>query len=417
MKVHSKKNSLVVMPAIIIVLISGLFFSIQKFDEYRLKVNLSVFQEREMKSSVENFITIIDFMRKDMIANLEKKGVKYTEDSIKNATLTFVRHVIHEANFANGAYLWINEVVDFNGGENYGIRQVHGNLPETEGMFLSTSMKDAKGNTPYLTELEGIKENGEILYRYYFKEYRSENVSEKITYAKLYEPYNWIVCTGTYLNSLYEPTGGVSNKNKLIFYTLCLFLFVLSVLLFVYVIVINFINSRRLIRETESLKGNLATDTLTGASSRSYGESLLREYYNNFISSGKNYFLAIIDIDNFKKINDTYGHNVGDDVIKIMVSTIKKLQNADDHIIRWGGDEFILTYNSLSGSLESVLGKINKKNSQQTVITDSGEKINYTISIGASTFNERDKSFDDTVKRIDDALYLAKRKKNSYYIL
>ncbi|MBB5218738.1 diguanylate cyclase (GGDEF)-like protein [Treponema rectale] len=417
MKVHSKKNSLVVIPAIIIVLISGLFFSIQKFDEYRLKVNLSVFQEREMKSSVENFIKIIDFMRKDMIANLEKKGVKYTEDSIKNATLTFVRHVVHEANFANGAYLWINEVVDFNGGENYGIRQVHGNLPETEGMFLSTSMKDAKGNTPYLTELEGIKEKGEILYRYYFKEYRSDNVSEKITYAKLYEPYNWIVCTGTYLNSLYEPAGGVSNKSKLIFYTLCMILFTLSVLLFVYIVAVNFISSRKLIRETESLRGNLATDALTGACSRRYGESLLKEYYNNFISSGKNYSLAILDIDNFKKINDTYGHKSGDDVIKVMVNTIKEFQNSDDHIIRWGGDEFILTYNNLSGSLDSVLGKINKKNSQQTVITDSGEKINYTISIGASIFNSKDRSYVDAIKRIDDALYLAKRKKNTYYIL
>ena len=190
-----------------------------------------------MKSTVDNYIIIIDTVRNRIMENLERNNESYDDELIKNETLTFIRQIVHESNFSNGAYIWINEVTDYSGGENYGIRQVHGNLPETEGMLLSTSMQDAKGNLPYLAELEGIKKNGELYYKYWFKEYKSEKISEKITYAKLYTPYNWIVCTGTYLNSMYEPTGGVSKSKKIVFYSFCFILQIISILLFVFIII------------------------------------------------------------------------------------------------------------------------------------------------------------------------------------
>ena len=60
---------------------------------------------------------------------------------------------------------------------------------------------------------------------------------------------------------------------------------------------------------------------------------------------------------------------------------------------------------------------LNKSVAKKTIVTENGEKVHYSISIGASTFNDRDKNIADTIKRIDDALYLAKRVKNSYYII
>lgn len=77
-------------------------------------------------------------------------------------------------------------------------------------------------------------------------------------------------------------------------------------------------------KETEILKDEVATDSLTGAGSRSFGDKILAEYLNNFKTSGRNYTIAIIDIDDFKAVNDRYGHYVGDEVIKNMVDTIKK---------------------------------------------------------------------------------------------
>lgn len=413
----SKRKSTALFSIIYVLLVTALFLLIQRYDDYKLKTNLTAFQEREMKSTVNNFILIIDYMRKDMIENLERDNIPYTEESIKEATLTFIRHVIHESTFANGAYIWINEVVNFEGGDNYGIRQVHGNLPETEGMLLSTSMQDAKGNLPYLEELVGIREKGELTYKYYFKEYHSDNVSEKISYAKLYEPYNWIVCTGTYLNSMYNPTGGISSQNKILFYSLFTALITISAILFSYIIILNFLNSRKLLKETEILKDEVEKDSLTGAGSRSFGNALLQEYMNTFTSMGKNYTIAILDIDNFKNFNDCYGHNVGDAVMKNLVSTIKEQLNNEDYIIRWGGDEFILVLNKTDRDIDSLMRGLVKKVNEQVIYTEAGEKLHYTISIGASHFNDKDKTITDTIKRIDDALYLAKRTKNTFYII
>ena len=68
-------------------------------------------------------------------------------------------------------------------------------------------------------------------------------------------------------------------------------------------------------------------------------------------------------------------------------------------------------------SLDSEMDKLNKSVAEQVVTTDSGEGIHYTISIGASRFMEHDKEIADAIKRIDDALYLAKRNKNTHYVI
>ena len=402
---------------VIVLLMTTVFFAVQGFNDYKTKANLLAFQKREMQTTVENYINIIDYLRQDMKNTLKEGSIEYTEEQLKQAILGLMRHIVHKANFVNGAYIWINEVVNYDGGDDYAIRQVHGNLPETEGDLLSTNTQDAAGNLPYLIELEGIKKDGEITYNYFFQEYQSDKVSEKITYAKLYEPYNWIVCTGTYLNSMYEPTGGVSSGRQFAFYLVCSILIGVSLLLLAYMVISNFVSSRKLIKETELLKTKIERDSLSGAGSRAFGNSLLEEYLRSFKATGNDYSIAILDIDNFKTINDTYGHNIGDSVIKSLVETIREQQGDNDHIIRWGGDEFILTYINLKRSLDSEMDKLNKSVAEQVVTTDNGEGIHYTISIGASRFMEHDKEIADAIKRIDDALYLAKRNKNTHYVI
>lgn len=417
MSIFQKNKKSFLIAITFVLLVSILFLQILRFNDYKLKTNLTAFQEREMKSTVNNYIAMIDTLRKDMADNLKKGNVYYTEDNIKEATLTFIRHIVHESTYANGAYIWINEIINYDGGENYAIRQVHGNLPETEGTYLSTYYQDAEGNYPYREELEGIKKNGDVTFKYFFKEYHNEKVSEKITYAKLYEPYNWVICTGTYLNSMYNPAGGVTFRNQPVFYISFIIIIIISLILFSYIVVSNILNSHKLIKQTEILKNEVEKDSLTGAGSRSFGNSLLFKYLNNFKKFDKNYTIAILDIDNFKRVNDCYGHNVGDLVMKSLVNTIKTFQKEEDHIIRWGGDEFILTFNGTDRNIEELMENIRIAVSNQIVVTENNEKIHYTISIGISHFNEKDKTIMDTVKRIDDALYLAKRNKNTYYIM
>lgn len=113
-----------------------------------------------------------------------------------------LRERIRAIRLKDNGYLWVNAVVNYAGGDNYATRFVHPNLPETEGMMLSTNLRDIRGNTPYLTELEGVKRDGEIFFDYWFKKMDSEVIQHKMTFAKLYKPYDWIVATGVYLDDI-----------------------------------------------------------------------------------------------------------------------------------------------------------------------------------------------------------------------
>ncbi len=417
MKRLTKKLSPIIFSTVFLVLLVTLLISQQKFTEFRLKKNLIAYQQQEMKITVENYINTIGIVRENVKFYLDQAGNPYTEDDVKKVVAEFVRKTVHNMNCSTGAYIWINEVVDYRGGENYAFRLVHGNLPETEGTWLSTKTEDAHGNRPYLVELEGINKNGEVSYEYYFKEYKRDEVSKKITYAKLYRDYNWIVCTGTYYSSFFNPAGGLTSADRTAFTIFYSVIFVLAAALMIYTIFKTVMNSKKLQKETEKLKHAVSKDSLTGAGSRSFGTNLLHDYLKDFKKNGNNHSIAMLDIDNFKDINDRYGHNVGDDVIKSLVSKIKENQEQGDHVIRWGGDEFILTYRDLNGQIDSVLDDLTRKVNDIKIRTENGTEFNFSVSIGASNFSESDNDVKDAIKRIDDALYLAKRDRNTFYIL
>ncbi len=113
-----------------------------------------------------------------------------------------IKNRIRQTQLKDNGYIWINRVVNYDGGDDYAVREVHPNLPATEGMFLSTKAEDIKGNHPYLEELEGVKKDGEIFFQYWFKKKDSPIIQHKLTFAKLYKPYNWIIATGVYLDDI-----------------------------------------------------------------------------------------------------------------------------------------------------------------------------------------------------------------------
>jgi signal transduction histidine kinase len=113
-----------------------------------------------------------------------------------------VRELIHATELPDDGYIWINEIIDYSGGDDYAIRFAHPNLVDTEGDYLSTNATDIVGNPPYQEELEGVRQDGEIYFDYYFQKMGSELMSHKLTFAKLYEPYNWVVATGVYLDDV-----------------------------------------------------------------------------------------------------------------------------------------------------------------------------------------------------------------------
>ena len=122
---------------------------------------------------------------------------------------------------------------------------------------------------------------------------------------------------------------------------------------------------------------------------------------------------AILDLDHFKKINDTYGHLVGDKVLK----TIGTILNDPDFIRgtdisgRFGGEEFLIIFPQTSCDHALLpLKKISEEIQQIVFTTDDNISFRITVSIGVAEFNAKDKSIDEMIKRADTALYSAKQK-------
>lgn len=153
----------------------------------------------------------------------------------------------------------------------------------------------------------------------------------------------------------------------------------------------------------EKLLTKLATrDQLTGV----YNRRALIDYFRRLISQAKRYgtifSIAIIDVDNFKSINDTYGHMVGDKVLKEIARRIKKVLRKSDLFGRWGGEEFLVVLPMTSEPFMPV-ERIRR-------VIEQGEFFNglkITISAGATTYREGD-TVDSMLSRADSALYKAK---------
>lgn len=105
-------------------------------------------------------------------------------------------------------------------------------------------------------------------------------------------------------------------------------------------------------KEKEKYKRLSHYDLLTGAYSRTFLDKWLNEVKGNYKTNRKNKFVVMIDINQFKFINDEYGHLVGDQVLKFVTEILKKYTRINDLVIRFGGDEFVLI---IEESKESVV--------------------------------------------------------------
>jgi diguanylate cyclase (GGDEF)-like protein len=118
----------------------------------------------------------------------------------------------------------------------------------------------------------------------------------------------------------------------------------------------------------------------------------------------------MIDVDHFKKYNDTYGHPAGDDVLVKIASILKESVRSVDYAARYGGEEFllILTETPLDGALE-VAERIRTSVTEDTFGSDN-EKVEITVSIGVAEFPENGDRSESIIASADAALYKAKRR-------
>lgn len=145
------------------------------------------------------------------------------------------------------------------------------------------------------------------------------------------------------------------------------------------------------------------TDLLTAVNNRNAFDEQLIKAINYCKKTNNVITLAIIDIDDFKIINDTYGHIYGDDVLKTVAYYLKNFIRSDDIIARWGGDEFAIIFNCNMEIVDKIIQRIKESN-----INDAfNEMNNISISIGMTQYKNKD-TVDSILKRADKALYKAK---------
>ena len=168
-------------------------------------------------------------------------------------------------------------------------------------------------------------------------------------------------------------------------------------------------------KEEEELSYQAYYDALTGLVNRNHREQSLDMAISSALRNQKNFAVFFIDLDHFKQINDTLGHDVGDELLKIVADRLKNSTRLTDVAARLGGDEFILILNGINTAeaaasfAEKIIGIIIQP------IKIKGHELYMTMSIGISFFPNDGVDYESLIKSADLALYRAKGKGRNNY--
>ncbi len=163
--------------------------------------------------------------------------------------------------------------------------------------------------------------------------------------------------------------------------------------------------------EMESLQNEVMTDPLTTLFNRRAFDHQMQQVFNGATEGDKSFSMMVVDIDFFKKVNDTYGHQTGDKVIAYVGRLLKKGVRSSDFVARYGGEEFVIIlpdtdFNIAMTVAEGVRAIINEK--KLSIGAENRQSLGrISVSVGVSSFCTDD-SIDDCMARADEALYQAK---------
>jgi diguanylate cyclase (GGDEF)-like protein/PAS domain S-box-containing protein len=157
----------------------------------------------------------------------------------------------------------------------------------------------------------------------------------------------------------------------------------------------------------EELQTLALLDPLTQVGNRRYGEIQLETRLSELKRFGWTFGVLFADIDHFKTVNDRYGHDAGDKVLRMVARTFTNTLRSNDAVCRWGGEEFLaLVINVSEGQLAGVAEKV-RALVQQSSYLHLGEHLKVTVSIGAAMADAGD-SVETLVRRADRLLYQCK---------
>ena len=156
--------------------------------------------------------------------------------------------------------------------------------------------------------------------------------------------------------------------------------------------------------EAIQAQAKLEIDPLTGSYSRKKLKSLLLQVMKNCRQQNEDFAMLLLDIDFFKKINDSYGHEAGDAVLRAFAMAVRQQLRKNQYCVRWGGEEFIVLSPNCGGDSIRQLAENIRQHVEATML--AGHKI--TCSIGIAFWQGEKDTADQLFKRVDRALYKAK---------
>jgi diguanylate cyclase (GGDEF)-like protein len=165
------------------------------------------------------------------------------------------------------------------------------------------------------------------------------------------------------------------------------------------------LEARRLL---ESLKESTLRDPMTGLNNRRFLEEYIETLVANVKRKQSPLAVMMLDLDHFKMVNDTYGHDAGDTVLRELAQLIKHTVRTSDIVVRYGGEEFLVVLQDTSGETAETVAENIRQAVEKLRINYGGIVLQKTISIGLADFPIDSNTFWQTVKFADVALYHAK---------
>jgi two-component system cell cycle response regulator len=159
----------------------------------------------------------------------------------------------------------------------------------------------------------------------------------------------------------------------------------------------------------ERLQRVAAIDALTGLYNRRFGLERLSQEFSRSVRSNEPLGVVLFDVDNFKTVNDTYGHEAGDRVLKVVANSVKAVLREGDTLMRYGGEEFLAVLPAAGEADVRGLGERIRRVVESSVVAIGAAEIRVTVSLGAVSLPILDVAdIDDLIRHADDAMYRSK---------
>lgn len=169
-------------------------------------------------------------------------------------------------------------------------------------------------------------------------------------------------------------------------------------------------NSSKLavLEELQQVRDVAYLDELTGVCNRRSLDERLRAKHLDFLQEKVIFGISMIDIDHFKRVNDTYGHLAGDVVLKMVAKVLARASRSFDIIGRWGGEEFLVLFSNIDKEMIFEICDRHRVLIEKSFVVNKGEHLSVTASFGCTLAKEGEE-IKDVIDRADKLLYQSKK--------